>query len=215
MTSLILALVALLALAGLVFLVWRLASRRHALPCPPWLGWMVEMDNPFTRVNRAAEIIALLDVREGMKVLDAGCGPGRLAIPLAKAVGAEGSVTALDLQAAMLARLRVKAEDAGLAERIDLLHAGLGEGRLPKQAFDRALLVTVLGEIPDREKALAELFGALRPGGLLSVTEIVFDPHFQTRGSLRRLARAAGFREKAAFGNAIAYTLHLERPVEG
>lgn len=215
MTSLVLALIALLALACLVFLVWRLASRRHALPCPPWLGWMVEMDNPFTRVNRAAEIIALLDVRAGMKVLDAGCGPGRLAIPLAQAVGAEGMVTALDLQAAMLARLQVKAEAAGLAERIDLLQAGLGEGRLPKDTFDRALLVTVLGEIPDREKALAELFGALRPGGLLSVTEIVFDPHFQTRRSLRRLAQAAGFREKAAFGNAIAYTLHLERPAEG
>jgi len=41
------------------------------------------------------------------------------------------------------------------------------------------VLVTVLGEVPDREAALREIFDALKPGGILSVTEIIFDPHFQ------------------------------------
>jgi hypothetical protein len=45
-----------------VFLTWRLASRRHSLPCPAWLGGMVETDNPFTKTNRAAEIISHLDL---------------------------------------------------------------------------------------------------------------------------------------------------------
>jgi len=44
------------------------------------------------------------------------------------------------------------------------------------------------------------------------VTEIIFDPHFQTRNTVGRLARAVGFREKALHGNRIAFTLNLEKP---
>lgn len=50
---------------GLVGLIWRLSSRRHELPCPAWLGWMVEMDNPFTKVNRARVIVGLLELAPG------------------------------------------------------------------------------------------------------------------------------------------------------
>mgnify|MGYP000937843341 CR=1 FL=1 len=41
--------VAILVLA--VFAVVALVSRRKSLPCPVWLGWMVEMDNPFTKTT--------------------------------------------------------------------------------------------------------------------------------------------------------------------
>ena len=50
----------LLGLVVLIVLGWRLSSRRHSLPCPSWLGWMVEMDNPFTKANRAQTIIEYL-----------------------------------------------------------------------------------------------------------------------------------------------------------
>jgi ubiquinone/menaquinone biosynthesis C-methylase UbiE len=195
-----------------VFLIWGLASRRHALPCPSWLGWMVEMDNPFTKTNRAQEIISHLGLKPGMAVLDAGCGPGRLTIPLAKALGGDGLVVALDVQDAMLERVRKKASAEKLDGAIGFLQAGLGEGKLPADAFDRALLVTVLGEIPGRAAALEEIFSALKPGGIVSITEVIFDPHFQTRGMVRRLAEAAGFRETAFFGNRIAYTIHFAKP---
>jgi len=33
-------------------LAWRLTSRRQELPCPVWLRWLVEMDNPFTQISR-------------------------------------------------------------------------------------------------------------------------------------------------------------------
>lgn len=72
-------------------------------------------------------------------------------------------------------------------------------------------MVTVLGEIPNREAALQEVFAALKSGGILSVTELVFDPHFQRLSTVLQLANAAGFREKNRFGNAIAYTLNLEK----
>ncbi len=199
-----------IALFLIVFVLWRLISNRKSLPCPSWLGWMVEMDNPFTKTNRASVIIDLLKLQPGMKVLDAGCGPGRLSIPAAQAVGPQGVLTALDLQQGMLAKVEEKARAAGLTN-ICFVQAGLGEGILEKEAYDRAMLITVLGEIPDQEAALKEIFTSLKPGGILSVTEVIFDPHFQSRESVQRLANRVGFREVGFFGKRLAYTMHFEK----
>jgi SAM-dependent methyltransferase len=190
---------------------WWFASR---LPCPVWLRWLVELDNPFTEANRSDVIIQHLNLQRGMTVLDIGCGPGRLTIPLAEQVGPQGAVVAIDLQAGMLRRAQERAQAADLSN-IRFVQARVGEGKLEAGLADRALLVTVLGEIPDREAALREVFAALKPGGTLSVTETIFDPHFQRRDTVLRLADAVGFREKAFFGNRMAFTLNLERPYGG
>jgi ubiquinone/menaquinone biosynthesis C-methylase UbiE len=113
----------------------------------------------------------------------------------------------------MLDRAKQKAQ-AGNLDNIRFLCAGIGEGKLERNEFDRALLVTVLGEIPDREAALSEIFGALKPGGLLSVTEVIFDPHFQGRDTVTRAAESVGFRERAFFGNRFAYTIHFEKSLD-
>ncbi len=190
---------------------WRFASRRQSLPCPVWLRWFVELDNPFTSTNRSNVIVQQLDLHPGMRVLDVGCGPGRVTIPIARAVGPDGEVVAIDVQTGMLNRARQRAAAANVGN-IRFLQTHVGDGALDVETADRAILVTVLGEIPDREAALRAIFDALKPGGYVSVTEIVFDPHFQTRATVTRLALAAGFREKAFYGNRIAYSLHLEKP---
>jgi cyclopropane fatty-acyl-phospholipid synthase-like methyltransferase len=203
-----------LGLASFVILAvfgWRFASR---LPCPVWLRWLVELDNPLTEANRSDVIIQRLELQPGMTVLDIGCGPGRLTIPVAEQVGPQGAVVAIDLQTGMLRRAQERAQAADLSN-IRFVQARVGEGKLEAGLADRALLVTVLGEIPDREAALREVFAALKPGGMLSVTETIFDPHFQRRDMVLRLADAVGFREKAFFGNRMAFTLNLERPYGG
>jgi ubiquinone/menaquinone biosynthesis C-methylase UbiE len=199
-----------LAATVLVAASWRLASRRKSVPCPAWLRWLVELDNPFTKTNRAAFIVETLALSPGMTVLDAGCGPGRLTVPLARSVGPTGRVVALDIQPGMLARARSKVEAAGLAN-VEFVAAALGDGKLPANCFDRAVLVTVLGEIPDRAAALDELFRSLKPGGVLAVVEVIFDPHFQTRSTVTSLATSIGFRERAFFGHRLAYVIHFEK----
>ena len=194
----------------LISLLWRVLSHRYVLPCPSWLAWLVELDNPFTKVNRAAAIIEHLDLQPGFHVVDVGCGPGRVTIPVAKAVGSSGTVTALDIQQDMLRRVQEKANVAQLSN-IEYMHAAVGENKLSIEMYDRALLVTVLGEIPQKEAALQEIYNALKPGGILSITEIIFDPHFQSRRSVLHLAQKIGFKEKAFFGNRLAYTMYLEK----
>ncbi len=201
-------------LAGLIVLIaiaWRFASRRRSLPCPTWLGWLVEFNNPFAEGISARAIVGRLNLQPGMKVLDVGCGPGRLTIPIAEQIGPQGEVVAIDIQPGMLRRAREKAQAANL-NNIRFLQAAAGEGKLGYSQYDRALLVTVLGEIPDRQAALKEILDALKPGGILAVTEIILDPHFQSHGTVLQLAGTVGFREKEFFGNRLAFTLNLEKP---
>jgi ubiquinone/menaquinone biosynthesis C-methylase UbiE len=202
------------ALVLFIWTVWRLISRRRLLPCPSWLAWLVEMENPLVEYHSAGGIIRQLDLKPGMKVMDAGCGPGRVTIPLAYAVGASGRVVAIDIQSGMLDRARAKAKAAGLTN-IDFQQRAIDKGGFGVAQYDRILLVTVLGEIPDRASALEEIHRALKDDGILSLTEIIFDPHYQRRATILKLAKSAGFREKAFFGNKIAFTVHLEKSSSG
>lgn len=213
MTNTIIIITGCIVFAVLINLLWRALSNRQSLPCPSWRGWMVELDNPFTRVSRAQFIIDHLELESGMKVLDAGCGPGRITLPLARTLGQWGEVVALDMQQGMLDQVHTKGRAAEL-NNIRTLRAELGQGSLPQNEFDRAILVSVLGEIPEQSAALEELFDALKPGGVLSVTEVIFDPHFQPCQKVHELACAVGFQEKGFLGKKLSYTMHLVKSGE-
>ena len=206
---------ALLVIVGFVgvAVAWRLASRRQRLPCPAWLAWL--LDNPYMRaVAGSAMLLDRAGVRAGMRVLDAGCGPGRLTIPAAERVGPEGEVVALDVQEEMLARVRRNVANRGLTNVRTVLGGLESVTTIPgisAGTFDRALLVAVLGEVPNRQGALLALHAALKPGGILSITEVIPDPHYQTRGTVRRLAEDAGFQVAEFYGTPLAFTVNLRR----
>jgi ubiquinone/menaquinone biosynthesis C-methylase UbiE len=165
------------------------------------------MDN----VAGSSTLIRRAKIDPGMVVLDAGCGPGRVSLPLAAYLGLEGKVIALDVQPAMLERLRERIEQAG-ARNIEILGSSLGEGRLPAMTVDRVLMVTVLGEIPDRHKALEEVYHVLKPGGILSITEVMPDPHYQSRRTVRALANKVGFHVDEVYVGVRAFTFNLTKP---
>lgn len=188
---------------------WRWASRRLHLPCPSWLGWI--LSNPYTSAVAGAEtILDRAEVSPGMRVLDAGSGPGRLTIPAASRVGPTGAVVGMDVQDAMLARVRAAANERGF-DNVLTVKGSLDSGVPGAGDFERALLVTVLGEIPDRAGAMRSLYAALRFGGILSVTEMIPDPHYQNRRTVRRLAEAAGFQHERTYGTWFAFTMNFRK----
>jgi len=198
----------------LLFCIFALlyAARRFPGPCPARFSWVLE--NPYTKaVAGSALLVRRAGLRPGMRVLDAGCGPGRLTIPAARAVREDGAVVALDVQPKMLAKVAEKVKANGLTN-VQTVEGALGRGALTgfKDRFDRVLLATVLGEIRDKKTALAEIYEALKPGGLLSVTEMVPDPHFQKPGAVRRRAEGAGFRFVRRFGPWFAFTMNFVKP---
>jgi ubiquinone/menaquinone biosynthesis C-methylase UbiE len=157
-------------------------------------------------------LIERLQLQPGMHVLDVGCGPGRLTIPFARHVGPHGRVTAFDIQERMLQVLRDRLGRAHL-HHVEIVRGRAGEGDIKREnAFDRAVLVTVLGEIPNKAKALREIFRALKRGGILSVTEVLPDPDYQSRDTVIRLTAAAGFELESRHGNVLAFTLNLQKP---
>jgi SAM-dependent methyltransferase len=139
-------------------------------------------------------------------------------LPIAKAVGPGGRVVALDGQPAMLGWLEGRLRAEGVRNVRPLLGelgggVPLGEGapEVGKGGFDRAVLAMVLGEARDRAGALRELRGALKPGGVLSVTGILGDPHHLGASTVLKEAEAAGFRLVGRLGSFPAYTLNFEK----
>jgi SAM-dependent methyltransferase len=189
---------------------WRTAVRHYYLPCPFWLAWLLE--NPYMETLAGSSVILdRLNLSPEMQVIDVGSGTGRVAIPAARRVAPNGQVVALDSQSGMLQKLEQKAS-ANSVTNIRTFLSRIEPGVLERNKFDRALLVAVLGEIPDREAALQEIFAALKPNGILSITEVIPDPHYQTLGTVRRLAEAAGFIPSDYYGNFLVFTMNFMKP---
>ncbi|MCG6206427.1 class I SAM-dependent methyltransferase [Rhodopseudomonas sp. HC1] len=203
--------VVLLLLLAALWGGWRIASRRTGLPCPSEIAWLVEMENPLARSTRSERIVEQLGLRQGDAAIDIGCGPGRVTIPLARAVGPHGQVTALDVQDGMLARLAARAEAEGLTN-IRRLQSDIRNAAIPPGAFDAAVLVMALGEIPNGAGIFPSVFNMLKPGGRLLVAETIFDPHYVSRRRVRQQVSAAGFRETRSIGNVFGYSITFERP---
>lgn len=200
----------LITLLLVIGLWWRGAVRLRFLPCPPWLSSFLE--NPYMdAVAGSSLIVDRLNLAPGMKILDVGCGVGRITIPAAERVLPNGEVVALDGQLAMLKEVEKRIAAKNLTN-VRTLFSRIDQSELEQNTFDRALLVTVLGEIPDREAALQHIFAALKPGGLLSITEVIPDPHYQFYGTVRRLAEAAGFQLDRYYGNWLAFTVNFIKP---
>ena len=185
--------------------------RYRSLACPASLTWLIE--NPYMKAVAGAKIIIQrLHLDSGMNVLDVGSGPGRLSLPIAKYIGNNGEMVALDIQPKMLEKLKLRASKEGI-KNIRVLEAGAGEGKTENNYFDRALIVTALGEIHDKHRALVEIYQALKQGGILSITEVIPDPHYTRLKKVRALCGDVGFIEIEEFGNRLASTVNFMKPI--
>lgn len=111
------------------------------------------------------------------RVVDLGCGTGPATIALAQRFeGAE--VLAVDQSAQMLARVAAKAEALGLADRIRLVPADLDAGWPITEPVDVVWASLSMHHFADSDRVLADIFGVLRPGGLLAVAEMESPPRF-------------------------------------
>lgn len=120
-------------------------------------------------VRRRELVYQSLGAQPGDRILDAGCGPGFFAAELAELVSTAGSVVGVDRSPQMLA---VASRRCSGYRNIALHEAEVTSLPVPAASFDRALSVQVMEYIPDTMGALAELYRAVRPGGLVLIWDI-------------------------------------------
>jgi ubiquinone/menaquinone biosynthesis C-methylase UbiE len=196
----------LLALAGLGTLVAALWWRKNPSACPYSQRFWVEAPHPGITRGRLIEILA---PRAGERVLEIGPGTGYYTFEIAARLDG-GQVDVFDIQQEMLDHVMRTANERGVTN----IRPALGDAQsLPyaDESFDAVVLVTVLGEIPDPDRALGEIARVLRPGGRLIVGELFGDPHMVTTGKLRERAERADLSFSRRLGNPLAFFARLEK----
>src|SRR6188472_2239110 len=180
--------------------------RKHPSACPYGQRFWIEAPHPFITRARLREI---LEPTAGERILEIGPGTGYYTLDLADWVGPDGEVEIFDLQQEMLDHTIRRARERGLWN----INPTRGDAReLPydDDSFDAAILVTVLGEVPDQDMALREVARVLKPRGRLIVGELFGDPHMVTTRSLERRADGAGLRLSRRSGPPLGYFARLE-----
>ncbi|MFJ9743028.1 class I SAM-dependent methyltransferase [Streptomyces sp. NPDC101166] len=109
-----------------------------------------------------AAAVTEIGLREGDRVLDAGCGTGRALPPLRAAVGASGAVVGADLTPAML-EAAVRHRDGGL------LLADVAALPLRSGSLDAVFGAGLISHLPQPGSSLRELARVVRPGGTLAL----------------------------------------------
>ncbi|MFF3737848.1 class I SAM-dependent methyltransferase [Streptomyces sp. NPDC002566] len=112
-----------------------------------------------------AAAVTELGLREGDRVLDAGCGTGRALPPLRAAVGASGAVVGVDLTPAMLEA----AVRAGRHRDGRLLLADVAALPLRSGSLDAVFGAGLISHLPQPAANLRELARVVRPGGMLAL----------------------------------------------
>lgn len=119
-------------------------------------------------------LVGLLGITPGMRVVDLGAGTGYLEPYLSRAVGPEGEVLAVDVEAPLVRHLLARVAREGLANVQPRL--GLYEDPLLAPASaDRVLIVNTWHHIAAREAYAGKLAQALRPGGRVFVVDFTLE----------------------------------------
>jgi ubiquinone/menaquinone biosynthesis C-methylase UbiE len=121
----------------------------------------------FTPIGR--RLVGLLRARSGERALDIGCGRGAVTFPLARAVGPEGRVTAVDVSVGMVRLTRAQAEREGLGN-VSVAVMDASSPTLPEHGFDVVASSLVLFFLPDPDTALARWLRLVGPGGRMGIS---------------------------------------------
>jgi len=200
----------------IIFIIYqfiiRVGRKTFHFPAPAFIGRLLDSD-----LRRWAQppmkLIERSGISTGMSVLEVGCGSGAFLTFVAHAVGVSGKVYGLDIQKKMLDQVRAKlarSENVDI-KNIELIEASAYQIPLADNSLDAVYFVTVLQEIPDRQKALIEARRVLKPGGYLAVTELLPDPDYPLKSIVIKQGLTAGFVLDGVLGNFWNYTVRFRK----
>jgi ubiquinone/menaquinone biosynthesis C-methylase UbiE len=140
---------------------------RGECACPWWMCFL--FDNWARRILQNPNRILENYVKAGGRVLDIGPGRGYFTIPMAKMVGKEGSVVALDIQGKMLELLRARAQKANCGNIMTSLYDGMTFGLAG--SFDFVLMFWMFHEVPGKSNFIDEIVSVSNGGTRVLLVE--------------------------------------------
>jgi len=186
-----------------------------------------EISNKKTRVC-PVEIAGLLDfslrkrlqnpqkilkpfIKEGMTVLDVGCGVGFFSVEIAKMLNGTGKVIAADIQEGMLNIIKGKIKGTPLEQRIELHHSSF-ESIGVTEKVDFVLAFYMVHEVRNQRKFFEDLASILKPDGLVFIIEPKLHASKKAFITMVNMLKETGFtiieNPKVFFSRTIALTLN-------
>ena len=136
--------------------------------CPWWLAYT--FDNPVRKLFHQPLKILGPYIEKGMKVMDVGCGMGYFSRGMARMVGANGKVIAVDLQQKMLDVMLRRARRSGVADRI-IPHRCEADRIGIRESVDFILAFWMVHEVSDKNHFFQQLRSILAPNGKILIAE--------------------------------------------
>jgi len=161
-------------------------------------SWLVRPERQAE--ENAEKALSLLGLAEGMTVCDLGCGNGYWTLPMARAIGATGTVYAVDIQPEMLRQLRTRMGKANLKNAKSVLGT-VDDPKLPADSqLGLLLMVDVYHEFSHPESMLWAIRRSLAPEGVIALLEYrEEDPNVPIK-PLHKMSKHQIMREYAANG---------------
>jgi ubiquinone/menaquinone biosynthesis C-methylase UbiE len=179
---------------------------------PHQMTWLLDL--PGRGLLMSAKTVAeRLPLKPDAQVLEIGPGSGYYSVEVARRIPG-GALTLLDIQQEMLEKSASKLKAAGITNFFTKRSDGKS---LPFESgtFDALFLVTVFGEIEERESFLQEAARVLKDNGVISITEHHPDPDFESAEKVAECLRRHGFVPLQKLGWRWAYTLNASKAGAG
>lgn len=156
------------------------------------------------KVERVADVLTALDVRDGAHVADLGSADGFYTLRIAKAVAPSGKAYAIDIEQKSLEKLRERAQQDAITN-VEIILSEPADPRLPAGALDAVLIRNAYHEMVAYREILKGVMSGLKPGGVLVVSDSISDSlldkpreqqvkeHYIAPGIVEAELREAGF----------------------
>lgn len=190
-------------------LVWQIGIRgwRKLRPGgrPGWFEWPA-LSGLRHLIWRPEALVSRLGLLPGMKVVEVGAGTGGLTLVLARAIGADGYLLAIDERSSVIEHILIETLEHGLTH---VLTHQATPANLPAETVDCDLIVftAVFGGLSDKQAVAEAAYRALRPAGAIAISEFVVDPDYCLASTVVTHLVLAGFGIEREIGNFSGYTI--------